>query len=152
MKLTQAVFTSIAIWVPAIYLLSSSPRTTAKAVTPSQTEWREVGVYRNAAGKTVQLKERLIKSEWDHLTNGKRVTFQINAIGRDFGAMEFDVICNATDPYVFERKIPIPDSGFRAFTDSAMPYFQIAKVKSAYRYCVPYGMKTRQSPQLLRHI
>ena len=105
MKLTQAVFTSIAIWVPAIYLLSSSPRTTATAVTPSQTEWREVGVYRNAAGKTVQLKERLITSEWDHLTNGKRVTFQINAIGRDFGAMEFDVICNATDPYVFERKI-----------------------------------------------
>ena len=124
MKLTQAVFTSIAIWVPAIYLLSSSPRTTATAVTPSQTEWREVGVYRNAAGKTVQLKERLITSEWDHLTNGKRVTFQINAIGRDFGAMEFDVICNATDPYVFERKIPIPDSGFRAFTDSAMPYFR----------------------------
>ena len=70
MKLTQVVFTSIAICVPAIYLLSSSPRTTATAVTPSQTEWREVGVYRNAAGKTVQLKERLITSEWDHLTNG----------------------------------------------------------------------------------
>ena len=150
MKLTQAVFTSIAIWVPAIYLLSSSPRTTAKAVTPSQTEWREVGVYRNAAGHLVQLKSRLVKSEWDDLTNGKRVTFQINAIGRDFGAMEFDVICNAVYPFVFERKIPIPDAEVRAFTGSAMHYFQIAKIKTAYRYCVPYGMRTRQSPQLMR--
>ena len=77
---------------------------------------------------------RLLKSDWDRIADSKTIIFQLNAQGKDVGAMEFDVVCSNA-AFTFERKIPVPTSGARYFSENLMQYLQKAKYIAAREYC-----------------
>ena len=100
----------------------------------SRSDWSEVGRYRNYGVYSTNVMARLIKSDWDRIAESKTIIFQLNAQGKDVGAMEFDVVCSNA-AFTFERKIPVPTSGARWFSENAMHYFQQAKYVAARAYC-----------------
>ena len=93
----------------------------------SRSDWSEVGRYRNYGVYSTNVMSRLIKSDWDPIAESKTIIFQLNAQGKDVGAMEFDVVCSNA-AFTFERKIPVPTSGARWFSENAMHYFQQASM------------------------
>ena len=100
----------------------------------SRSDWSEVGRYRNYGVYSTNVMTRLIKSDWDPIAESKTIIFQLNAQGKDVGAMEFDLVC-ANAAFTFERKIPVPTTGARWFSENAMQYFQKAKYIAARAYC-----------------
>jgi len=100
----------------------------------SRSDWSEVGRYRNYGVYSTNVMARLIKSDWDRIAESKTIIFQLNAQGKDVGAMEFDVVCSNA-AFTFERKIPVPTTGARWFSQNAMHYFQNAKYIAARAYC-----------------
>jgi len=129
--------------IALLYLIIAAPAIPAVAkpnpffLTPgpySQSDWSEVGRYRNFGVYSTNVMARLVKSDWDRLADSKTIIFQLNAQGKDVGAMEFDVVCSNA-AFRFERKIPVPTSGARGFSENAMHYFQQAKYIAARAYC-----------------
>ena len=100
----------------------------------SQSDWSEVGRYRNFGVYSTNVMARLVKSDWDRIADSKTIIFQLNAQGKDVGAMEFDVVCSNA-AFTFERKIPVPTSGARYFSENLMQYLQKAKYIAAREYC-----------------
>ena len=129
--------------IALLYLIIAAPAIPAVAkpnplfLTPgpySQSDWSEVGRYRNYGVYSTNVMARLIKSDWDRIADSKTIIFQLNAQGKDVGAMEFDVVCSNA-AFTFERKIPGPTSGARYFSENLMQYLQKAKYIAAREYC-----------------
>ena len=142
MKLSIKIVISLTILVTAFSLFALSKRRHHTS-SPRQDPWRSVGVYRNIYGHNIPIKSRLIELTWNDRIEGRYLIFQLIAAGgREYGAMEFDFYCDSDlpDRFIFERKIPIPDTGsngreIRAFSSSAMRSFQAAKLDAAMDYC-----------------
>jgi len=100
----------------------------------AQGQWRKVGSYSNGGVYSTNIEARLLSKKWDSLRESYVVVFQLNAQGKDVGAMEFDVLCK-NGAFVFERKIVVPTTGARVFSSGAAPHFQKAKIRARGLYC-----------------
>ena len=96
--------------------------------------WTRVGSYRNHGVYWTALEARMISEKWDPLFKSKVIIFQINLVGKHVGAMEFDVRCR-DKKFLFEQKIPTPDTGARYFSKGAEPHFEKAKIVAKDLYC-----------------
>ena len=108
--------------------------TASATVCLAQGQWIKVGSYQNYGVYSTNLEARLISKEWDSNAETYRVIFQINAQGKDVGAMEFDVVCK-NGYFSWERQIVVPTSGARFFSSGAEPYFQKAKLVARDMFC-----------------
>ena len=108
--------------------------TTSATVSLAQSQWIRVGNYQNHYPYSTNLEARLISKEWDSIAETYRVIFQINAQGKDVGAMEFDVVCK-NGAFTWERQIVVPTTGARMFSSSAEPHFQKAKLVAREIFC-----------------